>query len=151
MADEEERSRPGSGLVNLTFVGTGLLVGTSAAGAAAPETFGLFHAVFASVLFVIGTGGLLWAYALGVSRSRTHAVSIPGLFFLSGETAPPDVRRPFRVALAVEVVVVVAAAALRPYTEVAFGVLAPMFAMGLMGTWGGRYGAFPARPPKEPA
>jgi hypothetical protein len=40
-------------------------------------------------------------------------------------------------------VVVVAAALARPYTEVAFGVLAPMFAMGLMGTWGGRYGQFP--------
>jgi hypothetical protein len=151
VADEGERSVPGSGLINLTFVGTGLLVGTSAAGAAAPDTFGLLHAVFACVLFVIGTGGFLWAYALGVSRSRTETISIPGLFFLSGETAPADVRRPFRVALAVEVVAVVAAAAIRPYTEVAFGILAPMFGLGLMGAWGGRHGTFADRPAKEAA
>ncbi len=151
MADDLDRSAPGAGLLNLTFVGTGLLVGTSLAGAVAPETFGLVHAVLACVLFAIGTGGFLWAYALGVSRSRSESVSIPGLFFLSGDVAPDDIRRPFRVALAVEIVVVVAAAVARPYTEVAFGVLAPVFAMGLMGAWAGRHGTFPPRPPREPA
>ena len=43
----------------------------------------------------------------------------------------------------------VAAASIRPYTEVAFGILAPMFGLGLMGVWGGRYGEFPPRPPKS--
>jgi hypothetical protein len=143
--DEERDPIPGTGLVNLTFVGTGLLVGTSVAGAAAPDRFGLAHAAVSCILFTVGTGGLLWAYALGVSRSRVDAVSIPGLFFLAGEAAPAEVRRPLRVALAVEVVAVVAAALIRPYTEVAFGVLAPVFAMGLMGAWGGRYGRFPLR------
>lgn len=149
MADPREDPVPGAGLVNLTFAGTGLLVGTSVAGAAAPDTFGIVHAVLSCVLFAVGTGGLLWAYALGVSRSRVDLVSIGGLFFLAGDTAPADVRRPFRVALAVETVAVVLAASIRPYTEVAFGVLAPMFAMGLMGTWGGRYGQFPERPAAE--
>jgi hypothetical protein len=142
----EDRAHGGTGLVNATFVGTGLLVGTSAAAALAPDSFGLVHAVLSCALFAAGTGGLLWAYALGVSRSRTDLVSIPGLFFLSGGAAPAGVRRPFRVALAVEVVAVVVAAAIRPYSEVAFGILAPMYAMGLMGTWGGRYGSFPPRP-----
>jgi hypothetical protein len=144
----DERSTPhGGGLLNATFAGTGAIVGTSVAAALAPDTFGLAHAVLSGVLFAVGTGGLLWAYALGVSRSRTDLVSIPGLFFLSGSAAPPDVRRPFRVALAAQVVATVTAAAIRPYTEVAFGILAPMFAMGLMATWGGRYGSFPPRPP----
>jgi hypothetical protein len=124
-------------------------VGTSVAGAAAPDTFGVAHAVLSFVLFTIGTGGFLWAYALGVSRSRVDLVNIPGLFFLTGDTAPAQVRRPFRVALAVEIVAVVAAASIRPYTEVAFGILAPMFAMGLMGAWGGRYGRFPLRSATE--
>jgi hypothetical protein len=142
--DEQEGApEPGAGLVNVTFVGTGLLVGTSAAAALAPDTFGLVHAVLSCVLFAVGTAGFLWAYALGVSRSRVDKVSIPGLFFLAGETAPTTIRRPFRVALAVEVVAVVMAAAARPYSEVAFGILAPMFAMGLMGAWGGRHGSFP--------
>lgn len=145
--DDDRRARAGSGLLNATFAGTGLLVGTSLAAALAPDTFGRADAVLACVLFVIGTGAFLWAYALGISRSRTDLVSIPGLFFLSGSVAPEEVRRAFRVALAVEIVAAVGAASVRPYTEVAFGILAPMFAMGLMATWGGRHGSFPQRPP----
>lgn len=146
MADPDDRTEPGTALVNAAFVGTGLLAGTSAAAAVAPDTFGLVYAALSGALFAVGTGGLLWAYALGVSRSRSDLVSIPGLFFLAGGAAPVSVRRPFRVALAVEVVVAVVAASIRPYSEVAFGILAPMYAMGLMGTWGGRYGTFPPRP-----
>jgi hypothetical protein len=107
------------------------------------------HAVLSVVLFAIGTGALLWAYALGVSRSRTELVTVPGLFFLAGDVAPRATRRALRIASAVEVVAVVAAASIRPYTEVAFGILAPMYGLGMMGVWGGRYGAFPARPLKS--
>lgn len=145
MVDAHEDPAPGIGVVNVTFAGTGALVATSVAAAALPDTFGLVHAIVSCVLFAIGTGALLWAYALGVSRSRDEAVTVPGLFFLSGEVAPPDVRRPFRIALVVEVVAVVAAAAVRPYSEVAFGILAPMFGLGLMAMWGGRHGSFPAK------
>jgi hypothetical protein len=143
-ADDAEE--PGAGLVNAAFLATGAIVATSAAAAALPESLGVVHAGLSVVLFVIGTGALLWAYALGVSRSRTDLISIPGLFFLAGTVAPPATRRALRVATAVEVVAVVVAASIRPYTEVAFGILAPMFGLGLMGTWGGRYGEFPERP-----
>jgi hypothetical protein len=136
----------GDNLVNLVFAGTGAIAGTSIAAAILPGTFGVAHAILASVLFVVGTGALLWAYALGVSRSRTLAVTLAGLFFLSGATAPPELRRRFRIALAVQVVAVVAAAAVRPYTVVAFGVLAPVFGLGLMSMWGGRHGSFLAKP-----
>jgi hypothetical protein len=136
----------GDNLVNLVFAGTGAIAGTSIAASILPDTFGVVHAILASVLFVVGTGALLWAYALGVSRSRTLAVTLAGLFFLSGATAPPELRRRFRIALAVQVVAVVAAAAVRPYTVVAFGVLAPVFGLGLMSMWGGRHGSFPAKP-----
>lgn len=146
MDDDRAARPPGVGMVNLTFAGTGILVVTSVAAAALPDSFGLVHAVVSSVLFAVGTGALLWAYALGVSRSRTDAVTIPGLFFLAGGVAPDDVRKPFRIALAVEVVAVVAAAAVRPYSQVAFGILAPMFALGLMSMWAGRHGSFGPRP-----
>jgi hypothetical protein len=141
----DEGSIPGAALVNAVFVGTGVLVGTSVAAAAAPEHFQTLHAVYACLLFAVGTGAMLWAYALGVSRSRTDAVDVLGLFFLAGDVAPVDVRRPLRIALAVQIVAVVAAAAVRPFTPVAFGVLAPMFGLGMMGVWGGRYGAFPPK------
>ena len=146
MAESHAGPPAGSGLVNATFAGTGLLVGTSAAAAIAPDAFGLAHAVLSCALFAVGTGALLWAYALGISRSRADLVSLGGLFFLAGGSAPSEIRRPFRIALAVEVVAAVAAALVRPYSVVAFGVLAPMFALGLMGAWGGRHGSFPARP-----
>ena len=58
----------------------------------------------------------------------------------------PTTRRRFRIALAVEVRRRGGRRARSgPYTEVAFGVLAPMFGLGLMAMWGGRYGSFPAR------
>ena len=146
---EEVDDEPGAALVNLSFLGTGAVVATSAAAAAAPDTFGLVHAGLSVVLFAVGTAAMLWAYALGVSRSRTDLISVPGLFFLAGAVAPPETRRALRVAAIVEVVAVVAAASIRPFTEVAYGILAPMFGLGLMGVWGGRHGQFPDRPPRE--
>ena len=138
----------GTGLIKVAYVGTGALVLTSVAAAVAPNTFGVLHGAFSVVLFIVGTAAMLWAYALGVSRSRTELVGIPGLFLLADDAAPPSVRRSLRGATAVQVVVVVVAASFRPYTEVAFGVLAPMFGLGLMGLWAGRYGQFPPRPGK---
>jgi hypothetical protein len=150
VVDRYDDVHPGDGLVNLAFAGTGALVGTSLAAAVLPDTFGVVHAVLSLLLFAIGTGALLWAYALGVSRSRAVVVTLSGLFFLSGGAAPPDTRRRLRIALAVEVVVVVTAAAIRPFTEVAFGILAPMFGLGLMAMWGGRHGSFAARADDDP-
>jgi hypothetical protein len=139
----------GDGLLNLSFAGTGAIVGTGIAGAVLPDTFKLVHAGLAGLLFVIGTGALLWGYALGVSRSRTLTISMAGLFFLAEGAAPPKVRRAFLVALAVQSVAGVTAALVRPTTELAFGVLAPIFGLGLMALWGGRYGSFPAKAPES--
>lgn len=150
MADYDDPP-PGDGLVNLLFAGTGALVGTSLAGALLPDQFRFVHAVLAGILFVIGTGAILWGYALGVSRSRAVVVTMAGLFFLAGGSAPATIRRRFHIALAVQTVAVVSAAIAQPDTEVAFGVLAPMFGLGLMALWGGRFGVFPARPPRDPA
>jgi len=147
--DADDGPEPGAGIVNVAFLGTGALVATSVAAAAAPDAFGIVHAALSVLLFAVGTGAMLWAYALGVSRSRTDLISIPGLFFLAGDVAPRATRRALRIATVVEVVAVVAAASIRPYSEVAFGILAPMFGLGLMGMWGGRYGDFPPRPPKH--
>ena len=144
----EAAAERGAGLVKVAYAGTAALVVTSGAAAVAPDTFGVVHGAFSVVLFVIGTGAMLWAYALGVSRSRTEQVGIPGLFLLAEDVAPPEIRRALRGATAVQVVAVIVAASLQPYTEVAFGILAPMFGLGLMGLWAGRYGQFPPRPTK---
>jgi hypothetical protein len=147
-SDVDQDEALGAGLVNLSFLGTGALVAMAIAIAAAPDTFAAVYAAVSIGLFVIGTGAMLWAYALGVSRSRTELIEIPGLFWLAGEVAPRATRRALRIATAVEVVAVVVAASIHPYTEAAFGILAPMFGLGLMGMWGGRHGQFPPRPLK---
>lgn len=137
----------GQGVVRTAFVGTGLLVVTSGAAALRPDTFGTIDAVLSGVLFVVGSTAMLWAYARGISRSRAEAVSISGLFFLAGEVAPRPIRRAFWLIVAVEVVAVFAAGFARPYGELAFGILAPMYGLGLMSVWSARHGSFPPRPP----
>jgi hypothetical protein len=96
-------------------------------------------------LFVAGCVAFLWAYAVAVGRSRYEALTMGGVFFLGGDVAPPAVTRTLRLLLAVQVVVAVAAAAVRPFTPLAFSVLAPMLGLGLMALWGARHGRFPPR------
>ena len=136
----------GGTLWRVTYAGTGVLVVSSSAVALDPDLFGPVYAALSCLFFLVGTVALLWAFALGISRSRLEEVTIPGLFLLSAPAAPPAVRRRFRRAVVLEMVVVVGAAALHPFTEVAFGVLAPLFGLGCMAVWGGRHARFEDRP-----
>jgi len=147
---EPERPRTdANGLVQASIGAAALLALTGVAAVALPETFAIPHAVLSGVLFIAGVVAYLWAYLLGISRSRTEAVTLSGLFFLSGRAAPPVVSRRLRLATLAQAVIVVAAAMSRPYTEVAYGILAPMFGMGSMALWGGRHGSFPDRAPRS--
>jgi hypothetical protein len=132
---------PGADLVNVDFAGTGALLVAALAGVAAPDTFDVATVAVSGVLFAIGIVAFLWGYANGVVRSREETITLGGLFFLAG-TAPPVVRFRMRLALAVQIVAAVAAASIRPYTAVAFAVLAPMFGLGLMAAWAARHGEF---------
>ena len=69
-------------------------------------------------------------------------VTLGGLFFLGEGTAPADVRRALRVLLAVQVLVAVVAASVRPFSELAFGILVPMLGLGMITLWAARHGAF---------
>jgi len=151
MPDRLRKASAVDPLVRLDVAATGLLLLTSLGAAIRPTGFERVHAVVSGLLFSVGTGALLWAYAIGISRSRRDVVTLSGLFFLGGASAPRSVRRRFHLALTVQVVAVVTAAAVRPYSEAAFGVLAPMFGLGLMALWGGRHGAFAARTPPGPS
>lgn len=101
--------------------------------------------VVALGLFALGTAAFLWSYATAVNRSRTDAMGIGGLYFLAGEVAPASVRRSMMASLAVQVGVALATASARPFTSLAFGVLVPVFGLGLAGLWGARYGVFGPR------
>lgn len=123
---------------------TVLLAVTAAAAVAWPDTMAVPYAVVGIVAFVAGCAAFLWSFAIALGRSRTEELSVAGLYFLTG-SAPKAVQRRLLGALLVQSVIAVVAAAAQPYTAVAFGVLAPMLGLGLVGLWGARYGTFPER------
>jgi hypothetical protein len=118
---------------------------TSAA-AVATSARAIRAAALGSDLALFGGGAVifLWAYAVAVGRSRSVDIGIGGLYFLAG-SAPKDIRAQLLGSLAAQVATAIAAASIRPFTSVAFAVLAPLWGLGLAGLWAARYGTFPAR------
>jgi hypothetical protein len=135
----------GEQLLRADGAATVVLTTTAIAAAVFPASLGPILVGVSLVLFLAGCGLFLWAFALAVERSRTEAIGIGGLYFLAG-TAPDAVRRRFLGLLTVQTVVTIAAASVRPFTSVAFGVLAPMFGLGIQGLWTARHGTFGPRP-----
>jgi hypothetical protein len=135
----------GRTLVIADVIGT-VVFSVVALGAALGPTWLTLPVVITSLLmFAVGTGAFLWAYAVAIGRSRHDQIGMGGLFFLAG-TAPRGVQVRLMGALGVQIVVALVAASLKAFTGVAFAVLAPMFGLGLAGLWGARYGTFPRRP-----
>lgn len=99
----------------------------------------------ALILFAAGSALFLWAFAIAVGRSRTDAIGIGGLYFLAGDTAPRGVRRPMMASVATQTVVALGTATARPFTSLAFGILVPVFGLGIAGLWGARHGRFEPR------
>lgn len=100
--------------------------------------------VVALVLFGLGCVAFLAAFARAVDRSRTEEIGIGGLYFLAG-SAPGAVRWHLLGSTAVQTTVAFTTASLRPFTGVAFGILVPMYGLGLAGLWASRHGDFPPR------
>jgi len=125
--------------------GTALFVAAAVAAATAPDSLGRPALVLDVVLFTAGVAAFAAGYLRGVDRSRREVVSIGGLFFLTAGVAPPPVRRDLLGALAVQVVAGLATTIVRPYTDLAAGVLVPMYGLGLCGLWAARHGSFPPR------
>lgn len=130
-----------------SWVGTAVFTATAVAAAVAPSALKPAALAVAAALFAAGCGAFLWALVLVAGRSRTEAVELAQVWFLTGPSTPREVRRSLLGALAVQVAVGLATAAARPYTSLAAGVLVPMWGFGLCGLWAARHGTFPARPP----
>jgi hypothetical protein len=130
-------------LVRLSWIGTALFAVTSAA-AVAVEGLRPVAVAVSLLLFTAGIVAFLVALTRAAGRSRTEVLTVPEIFFLQ-RVAPPAVRRHLMGSWAAEIVVAFAAAFARPFTSLAFCVLAPMFGIGLAGVWGATKGAFAAR------
>lgn len=133
-----------TGLVRLAALGTALFV-TTAIGATVVPGARTAAAAVSLLLFAVGTAAFLTAYLLALGRSRTEAISVAGLFFLTDGAAPRDVRRWLLAALVVQVAVALATASAKPYTSLAYGILVPVFGLGMTGLWGARHGHFAPR------
>jgi len=96
-------------------------------------------------LFAIGCATFLGSYAIALNRSRTDEIGVASLYLLTNKVAPKPVRWRLWAALAVQCIVAVTAASVRPFTTAAFSVLVPMFGLGLNGLWTARYGTFGPR------
>ncbi|MGH9212894.1 MAG: hypothetical protein ACRD2C_19820 [Acidimicrobiales bacterium] len=99
------------------------------------------------VLFLLGCGVFAWALLRAAGRSRERAISFGGLFFLAEGVAPRPVVIGLWGSVAVQVVVAVATAAVRPFSELAFGVLVPLFGFAMLALWSAVHGDFPPRDP----
>jgi hypothetical protein len=135
----------GEGIVVFDRWATIVFAVVSAAAAAVPDPLEYVSVPVDLAMFAVGCGAFLWAYAVAVGRSRYEALTMAGVFFPGPTVGPARVTRTLRLLLAVQIVVAVAAAAVRPFTALAFSVLAPMLGLGLMALWGARHGRFPPR------
>jgi hypothetical protein len=145
--DAVEGERQGGRIIAASWAGTALLLVVSAL-AIVVESVDLVATFVDLLLFVGGVVAFLWAYGIAVGRSRDVEIGIGGLYFLQG-TAPRPTQLRLLGSLAAEVVIAFAAAGIRPFTSLAFSILAPMWALGLAGLWGARYGRFGPRLPPE--
>jgi hypothetical protein len=130
-------------IVRASWAGTVVFAVMSGLAVAAHGARGV-AAVIDVLLFVAGTVAFITALGRAFARSRTEELTLPGLVFLSG-SAPPDVRRHLLASVAVEVVAAFTTAGLRPYTSLAFGILVPVYGLGLAGLWGATRGTYAAR------
>ena len=103
-------------------------------------------------LFTIGVATTLWAYTRALDRSRVEEVGVANLYLLTGDTAPKVVGRTMSLALVVQVVAALGGAWVGvvgldkgQLNALAFGVLVPMFGIGMNGVWAARHGSYGPR------
>jgi hypothetical protein len=129
---------------NILFTGVFTVLTFVAAWLFTPGLRGMIVAVDLA-LFAIGCFAFIWSYFSGVQRSRTDEISVAGLFALAGGVAPRRITMVMNSCLAAQVVVGRSSTDGRAGSTLAFGVLVPIFGLGLNGLWSSRLGVFPPR------
>lgn len=142
-ASQSGRS-PGQPLLRLAWQSTLALAVVATFGLMAPESSGPFVVTACLTMFVLGLLLFVFGLMFGLRRSRVEAVTVAGLFLLQN-SAPRSIRRQFAWLTITQLVVALIAAALRPYTDIAFVILAPMLPVGSAALWSAQHGFFPER------
>lgn len=135
----------GQDLLRLCWSGTAVFTAIAVVTTIYPDQMAVPIAVVSLGMLAAGCAAMLWAFRRALQRSRYELIGVGGLYFLAG-CAPRSVQFSMMAALAFELVVALVAASVRPFTASAFGILVPVYALGLSGAWGARHGTFPPRP-----
>ena len=150
----DHRNQPGAGVVRLDLAGTALfLIALAIAIPLKAQRWAQFLIGGVSMtLFAIGVATTLWAYTRALERSRVDEVGVANLYLLTGETAPKIVGRTMSSALVVQVVAALGGAWAGmvgldkgQLNALAFGVLVPMFGIGMNGVWAALHGSYGPR------
>lgn len=150
----DHATRPGARVIRLDLAGTAVfLIALAIAVPSKAHRFAQFLIGGVSmVLFAIGVATTLWAYTRALDRSRVEEVGVANLFLLTGDTAAPRVKRAMSAALVVQVVAALGGAWIGvvgldkgQLNALAFGVLVPMFGIGMNGVWAARHGSYGPR------
>lgn len=139
-----EQWAEGQGILNYSWLGTSVFTISATAAAIWPSWFQWVNVAVSLILFVLGTAAMLWAFLIAVERSRQRVIGVGGLYFAIG-SAPRQVQKILLTSLAVEIAVALTTASIRIYSPVAFGILVPVWGIGLTGMWCARYGDFRVR------
>ena len=136
---------PADWLARLDALGTlGFLVVTVVAAVVDADGAALANLVVCAALFVVGSAIWAWGFVLAAARSREAVIDLAGLFYLTG-SAPRSVRRYFLGLWFLQIAIAVAAI---PVTSPPFGVMVPVFGIGIITLWAAGRGTFPERPPE---
>lgn len=143
VSDPDGGDQPGLMLIRASWVGTAVFAVTASL-AAGFESMRAVGAISALVWFALGCVAFLWAYFAALERSRSEELDVVGIYFLSG-SAPKAVRLSLLGSVLAQLAIALLTASLRPFTSVAFGILVPMYGLGVAGLWGARFGTYPPR------
>jgi len=154
MSAEEPTQHAGGGWVRTDLVGTAVFTVVIALGIPLRDErpMQVVVAVVSMVLFALGAVTGLWAYVAALERSRTAEIGVANLYLLTGSTAGTPVKRLMSGLLAAQIVVALTGAIIgavglsgSQVNALAFGILVPMFGIGVNGVWAVRHGTFGPR------
>jgi len=145
---------PGARIVGADLIGTAVFLVTLAV--AVPLRSHRFAqyliGAVSMVLFAVGVAATLWAYTRALERSRVDEVGVANLYLLTGSTAPKVVGRTMTAALVVQITAALGGAWVGvvgldegQLNALAFGVLVPMFGVGMNGVWAALHGSYGPR------
>ena len=130
----------GRRIVVAAWVGVAVFAVTAVPAAVGGSEFKVPALAVDVLLFLVGVVVFLWAFAVALVRSsQGDDIVVASLFLVQGPV-PAPVRRQLFAGLVVAVVIAGATG-----TADAFGILVPMYSLGLIGLWGARHGVYPPR------